>query len=62
MSCAGLPDELGAVRLSRREKSVVEGSVSAQTEGSRRRLDSTVWIIDRASEAPRLVTAYPGKE
>jgi hypothetical protein len=22
----------------------------------------TVWIIDRGEEAPRLVTAYPGKE
>ena len=22
----------------------------------------TVWIVDAGSEAPRLVTAYPGKE
>lgn len=45
------------------EKYVVDGSLSSQTEESRRRTVRTVWIIDRGgSEAPRLVTAYPGKE
>jgi len=44
------------------EKYVVEGRLSAHTEESRHRLVRTVWIIDRAREAPRLVTAYPGKE
>jgi hypothetical protein len=44
------------------EKYVVDGSVSSQTGESRRRKVRTVWIIDRGSEAPRLVTAYPGRE
>ena len=44
------------------EKYVVDGSVSSQTERRHRRIVRTVWIIDRGSDAPRLVTAYPGKE
>jgi hypothetical protein len=44
------------------EKYVVEGWLSAHTEESRQRLVRTVWIIDSGREAPRLVTAYPGKE
>jgi len=44
------------------EKYVVDGRVSSQTEKSRWRLVRTVWIIDRGSDAPRLVTAYPGRE
>jgi Domain of unknown function (DUF6883) len=44
------------------EKYVVEGWLSAHTEESRHRLVRTVWIIDSGHEAPRLVTAYPGKE
>jgi hypothetical protein len=44
------------------EKYVVEGWLSAHTEESRQRRVRTVWIIDRGHEAPRLVTAYPGKE
>jgi hypothetical protein len=44
------------------EKYVVDGSVSSQTESSRSRMVRTVWIIDWGLEAPRLVTAYPGKE
>ena len=44
------------------EKHVVDGSVSSQTERSQRRTVRSVWIIDRGAEAPRLVTAYPGKE
>jgi hypothetical protein len=44
------------------EKYVVDGWLSMDTENPRRRLVRTVWIIDRGAEAPRLVTAYPGKE
>jgi len=44
------------------EKYVVDGRVSSQTEKSRQRMVRTVWIIDRGSDAPRLVTAYPGRE
>jgi hypothetical protein len=44
------------------EKYVVEGWLRAHTEESRQRLIRTVWIIDSGRDAPRLVTAYPGKE
>jgi hypothetical protein len=44
------------------EKYVVDGWLSAHTEESNRQPIRTVWIIDRGTEAPRLVTAYPGKE
>jgi hypothetical protein len=44
------------------KKYIVEGWLSAQTEESRQRLVRSIWIIDRGHEAPRLVTAYPGKE
>ena len=44
------------------QKHVVDGPVSSQTESSHSRMVRTVWIIDRGLEAPRLVTAYPGKE
>jgi hypothetical protein len=44
------------------EKFVVEGWLSAHTEESHRRTIRTIWIIDRGYEAPRLVTAYPGRE
>lgn len=44
------------------EKYVVEGSLSRQTQESRRARVRTVWIIDRGDAAPRLVTAYPSKE
>jgi hypothetical protein len=50
------------VESSHGEKYVVDGSVSSQTESSHSRMVRTVWIIDRGLEAPRLVTAYPGKE
>ena len=43
------------------EKHVVEGWLVAHT-GTGRRAVRTVWIVDAGSEAPRLVTAYPGKE
>lgn len=44
------------------EKFVVDGWLSAQTEESRPAIVRTVWSIDRGTDAPRLVTAYPGKE
>jgi hypothetical protein len=44
------------------EKYVVDGWLSADTQESRRWSVRTVWIIDRGENAPRLVTAYPGKE
>lgn len=50
------------VQSSHGEKYVADGPVSSQTEGSHRRVVRTVWIIDRGLDAPRLVTAYPGKE
>ena len=51
-----------SVESSHGEKHVVDGTVSSQTESSHSRMVRTVWIIDRGLEAPRLVTAYPGKE
>jgi hypothetical protein len=51
-----------SVETSHSEKYVVDGSLSPQTEGRHSRIARTVWIIDRGLEAPRLVTAYPGKE
>ena len=50
------------VESSHGEKYVVDGPLSSHTEGSHTRMVRTVWIIDRGKEAPRLVTAYPGKE
>jgi hypothetical protein len=44
------------------EKHVVEGWLPAHTGENRARWVRTVWIVDRGSESPRLVTAYPGKE
>ena len=44
------------------EKHVVDGLLWSQTGSSHSRMVRTVWIIDRGVEAPRLVTAYPGKE
>jgi hypothetical protein len=44
------------------EKSVVDGWLSVHTEENRRRPVRTIWIIDAGQDAPRLVTAYPGKE
>jgi hypothetical protein len=38
------------------------GRLSAHTQDSRQWSVRTVWIIDRGGDAPRLVTAYPGKE
>ena len=55
-------DVAESVESSHGEKYVVDGSMSSQTETRHRRAVRTVWIIDRGSEAPRLVTAYPGKD
>jgi len=51
-----------SVKSSHGETYVVDGPVSSQTGSSHSRTVRTVWIIDRGLEAPRLVTAYPGKE
>jgi hypothetical protein len=44
------------------KKYVVDGWLSVHTQESRQWSIRTVWIIDRGRDAPRLVTAYPGKE
>jgi hypothetical protein len=44
------------------QKYVVDGRLSGHTQESRQWSIRTVWIIDRGKDAPRLVTAYPGKE
>lgn len=44
------------------EKHVVVGWLSVHTQERRQWSIRTVWIIDRVEDAPRLVTAYPGKE
>jgi hypothetical protein len=44
------------------EKYVVDGWLSAHTQEGRAWSVRTVWIIDSGEDAPRLVTAYPGKE
>ena len=44
------------------EKHVVDSWLSGHTQESRQWSIRTVWIIDRGEDAPRLVTAYPGKE
>ena len=40
----------------------VDGAVSSHTESRQSRMVRTVWIVDRGLNAPRLVTASPGKE
>jgi hypothetical protein len=44
------------------QKHVVDGQLSGHTEESRQWSIRTVWIVDLGEDAPRLVTAYPGKE
>ena len=44
------------------EKHVVDGWLSVHTQERRQWSVRTVWIIGRGEDAPRLVTAYPGKE
>ena len=43
------------------QKYVVDGRLSGHTQESRQWSIRTVWIIDRGEDAPRLVTAYPGR-
>ena len=61
-SVAQTGEVVESVESSHGEKYVVDGPVSSHTESSHGRMVRTVWIIDRGLEAPRLVTAYPGKE
>ena len=44
------------------EKYVVDGRLTEHTHEKRQWSIRTVWIIDRGEDAPRLVTAYPGRE
>jgi hypothetical protein len=41
------------------EKYIVDGMLMSHTEQSRSRAVRTVWIVERSTDAPRLVTAYP---
>ncbi len=41
------------------EKYVVDGMLMSHTGQSRFRAIRTVWIVERSTGAPRLVTAYP---
>jgi hypothetical protein len=41
-------------------KYIVDGALI--TPSGKRPTVRTVWIVDRGSENPRLVTAYPGEE
>jgi hypothetical protein len=55
-------DVVSSAESAHGQKYVVDGRVSGQTQESRQWSVRTVWIIDREEDAPRLVTAYPGKE
>lgn len=44
------------------EKLIVDGMLKGEGTPERLRLVRTIWIIERGVDAPRLVTAYPGKE
>lgn len=55
-------DVVNSAESAHGQKYVVDGRVSGQTQESRQWSIRTVWIIDRGEDAPRLVTAYPGKE
>ena len=41
------------------QKYVVDGMLMSHTEQNRSRAIRTVWIVERSTDAPRLVTAYP---
>ena len=43
------------------QKYVVDGMLVSHTEQNRSRHIRTVWILERSTDAPRLVTAYPGE-
>jgi hypothetical protein len=55
-------DVVSSAESAHGQKYVVDGRLSGHTQESRQWSVRTVWIIDRGHEAPRLVTAYPGKE
>lgn len=55
-------DVVGRAESAHGQKYVVDGRLSGHTQGSRQWSIRTVWIIDHGEDAPRLVTAYPGKE
>jgi hypothetical protein len=55
-------DVVGSAESAHGQKYVVDGWLSGHTQESRQWSIRTVWIIDRGKDAPRLVTAYPGKE
>lgn len=59
---AGAGEVIEVVSSAHGKEYVVEGWLAAQTEETRQRLVRSVWIIDRGSDVPRLVTAYPGRE
>ena|SRR5438270_670492 len=44
------------------QKYVVDGVLMSHTGQNRSRRIRTVWILERSTDAPRLVTAYPGEE
>jgi len=44
------------------QKYVVDGMLMSHTEQNRSRAIRTVWIVERSTDAPRLVTAYPREE
>jgi hypothetical protein len=55
-------DVVSSAESAHGQKYVVDGLMSGHTQESRQWSIRTVWIIDRGVDAPRLVTAYPGKE
>jgi hypothetical protein len=55
-------DVVSSAESAHGQKYVVDGRMSGHTQESRQGSIRTVWIIDRGRDAPRLVTAYPGKE
>jgi len=44
------------------QKYVVDGMLMSHTEQNRSRAIRTVWIVERSTDEPRLVTAYPREE
>jgi hypothetical protein len=62
LTLASTGDVVETTQSAHGEKHVVDGSVSSQTDTAVHRMVRSVWIIDRGSEAPRFVTAYPTRE
>ena len=61
LALASTGEVVASSHSSHGQKHVVEGWLVAHT-GIGRRPVRSVWIVEVGSEAPRLVTAYPGKE